>query len=138
MIINNTMEHPTTYIYKKMLFTFLIIFSIGIVASTVIRDTGQSVFTSNIDLGNGNLTANEVNASKINNVLYVEAGNGSDIQAKIDEADVGTLIILPSGNYSITDTILLNKQDLSFSCVTSSSFRKSPIQTGTFIFAGDG
>ena len=57
------------------------------------------------------LSVTNVNVSNLNNVLYVQAGNASDIQAKInlcDGVNSCTVIIPPStANYTISTKIQL-------------------------------
>lgn len=58
------------------------------------------------------------NFSSINNILYVQQGNGSDIQAKINLANQGDLIYLPTNStYFINSTILLNKKGITIAGV---------------------
>ena len=48
-----------------------------------------------------------ITASQINNVFYVQAGNASDIQKKIDLCNGWCKIIVPKGDYDLVNTINL-------------------------------
>ncbi len=86
---------------KSLCLIIGVLMFIGFVtAVTVITDT-------NVNSPTG--TYVNISADRINEVLYVQAGNGSDIQATIDKANDGDKIILEKGNYTITSSIILNK-----------------------------
>ncbi len=68
-------------------------------AGTIITDT-----TVTTDSG----TYTNITADRINEVLYVDAGNADDIQVKIDMCpSLGCKIIIPSGTYEFTDRITM-------------------------------
>lgn len=54
-------------------------------------------------------TTGTINSSQVNGVFYVQPGNASDIQAKINTAREGETIYIPAGTYATTTTIIVNK-----------------------------
>src|SRR3990167_6144099 len=56
-----------------------------------------------------NLTVTNLTTNEINNILYVQAGNGTDIVSKVNACSgiIPCKIIVPSGNYSLNNTINL-------------------------------
>ena len=71
----------------------------GVFATTVITDT-------NVNSPTGTYT--NITSDRINEVLYVQAGNGSDIQVTLDECkNQNCTTYIPSGKYNITSTINL-------------------------------
>jgi len=70
----------------------------GAYASTIITDQSvnspEGIYTN-------------ISADMINEVLYVQAGNGSDIQVKLNLANAsgGGKVIVPNSNYTLTTTI---------------------------------
>lgn len=69
---------------------FVIVSSAFVVAGTVVTKITDSV----------------IEVEKLNDVLYVDAGNVSDIQVKIDSCPAnGCEVIIPSGDYALVNTI---------------------------------
>ena len=90
-----------------------------------LKVTGESNFTN-------------VTAEKINEVLYVMAGNGSDIQAKIDMCpDGGCEIIIPKGTYLIDNQINITKKGIRLIGHSRSGDRIAP-EFSTLIQASNG
>lgn len=114
---NNKMRNKTPTNTHKWFFTLaaLFVLSVTVYAATVISDT-------------------QITTPIVNTILYVEAGNAGDIQAKINQANNGDKIILPDGFYNIENTIVINKS-ITFEGTTQPSFRVSPSTTGTVINA---
>lgn len=77
--------------------------------------TNLCLFNESIDFfGNDLYNINEGNFSKVNldslnNIYYVQAGNASDIQTKINSASGGDKVIIPPGFYTVSSAIVLNK-----------------------------
>ncbi len=73
---------------------------VGVVfGATVITDDNVNSPTS---------TFTNVTADRINEILYVQAGNGSDINATINKCHTdGCTVIIPSGNYPLDNTVYL-------------------------------
>jgi len=95
---------------QKWFFVFFAVMILGfsVYASTIISDT-NSFFGGNLDMKDNNITnVDSISADRINEVLYVQAGNGSDIQATIDKCSSdGCIVKIPKGRYNISSTILL-------------------------------
>jgi len=89
--------------FYNLLILILLGFTIISASSTFITNKGISYFSSNIDLMNNSISS----VSSFNNILYVQSGNSSDIQVKLDilKENNGGLLIIPSGNYSVTEPI---------------------------------
>ncbi len=99
--LNNLFRRNKTVFMLAFFFIFL---GVGILATTTITNT-------NVNSPTGTYT--NLSADSINEVLYVQAGNGSDIKRAIDACTTdGCEIILPEGNLTITTTINLDKDIL--------------------------
>lgn len=83
---------------RKILLALLcFLFIGGVYAVTTISDTEI-------------ITTGNVTSANINNIFYVDIDDGSDIQTKINSCPtIGCLVILPPGNYTISEPIIINK-----------------------------
>ena len=93
-------------------------FPVACPEGTYLTELGDSVICTSISAADhdnltvGDLTATNISAETINDVYYVQAGNGSDIQAKIDLCEVrgkGCKIEIPVGIYNLTAQINISK-----------------------------
>ncbi len=88
----------------SLLIGVMLFFAVGVIATSVITENNVQSPTGTFD---------NISADRINSVLYVQAGNGSDIQATIDKCPInGCKIIIPCGNYNI-DTDIQIKSNIS-------------------------
>lgn len=91
----------------------LIVFSFVMLGLFVIATqvSDLSVIAPFFQSGNTIVNSSGVTADSINNVLYVQAGNASDIQAKIDISSNNNVHI-PCGEYIINNPISINNNKL--------------------------
>ncbi|MHA1895109.1 MAG: LamG-like jellyroll fold domain-containing protein [Candidatus Helarchaeota archaeon] len=76
--------------------------SVVVFADTIIRDSGYV-----LENEEGNVLVNNITADRINEVLYVQVGNATDIQTKLNSANDGSILMLPCGTYVIDTSISL-------------------------------
>ena len=71
--------------------------------------TGDVEIGGNLGLGSNNITnIDSIASDRINEFLYVQAGNSSDIQATINKCNPnGCVVVNPYGNYALDNTLNL-------------------------------
>ena len=100
-MLNNFARRNKTVLFIAFFFAFL---AISVLAATTITDT-------NVDSPTGTYT--NLSADSINSVLYVDAGNGSDIQVKIDLSAGGQEVrITEPGTYNLDSTLSTTNGDI--------------------------
>lgn len=78
---------------------------------TSVLKQGSTWTTSQNANGQDLSDVDDLNSSKINGKIYIDAGNASDIQVKVD---IGGDIVLQSGNYAMDNTVNFTVDDTTF------------------------
>ena len=92
-----------TEIQGNLTLTQKITFALGEIIDNIVD--GWIRITGNLDMNNGIIA----NASEINGIRYVQAGNATDLNKTIEEAknDGGGVVVVPVGTYTMSATINL-------------------------------
>lgn len=92
---------------RVVIYSFLIIlFSLAVVSALSLSSLGNLFVKGNTNL-NGSLIVNLVNVTGINDIYYVQKGNSSDIQAKVNLCNSNCHVIVPEGTYTNLTNLVL-------------------------------